>query len=128
MPREWRRALKIMGVMTSKGYFQARRDIARESSSFCSMVSSAMMRLCLRSCEKTILSFYLSEWLEWKFRSVAQSVGFLCRVVESLRCAPIWIFISRKETSWVEYSKMNLMEGVEVGHEILHGLQLFGGA
>ena len=23
---------------------------------------------------------------------------------------------------------MNLMEGVEVGHEILHGLQLFGGA
>ena len=115
-------------MMTSKGYFQARRDIARESSSFCSMVSSAMMRLCLRSCEKTILSFYLSEWLEWKFRSVAQSVGFLCRVAESLRCAPIWIFISRKEISWVEYSKMNLMEGVEVGHEILHGLQLFGGA
>ena len=99
MPREWRRALEIMRVMTSKGYFQARRDIARESSSFCSMLSSAMMRLCLRSCEKTILSFYLSEWLEWKFRSVAQSVGFLCRVVESLRCAPIWIFISRKEIS-----------------------------
>ena len=40
-------------VMTSKGYFLARRDIVRESSSFCSMLSSAMRRLYLRACNKT---------------------------------------------------------------------------
>ena len=38
--------------MIFKGYFLARRDAVRESSSFCSIVSSAMRRLCLRACEK----------------------------------------------------------------------------
>ena len=42
---------------------------------------------------------------------MAQSVGFLYRVVESLRSAPIWIFISRKDISWVECSKVNLIAG-----------------
>ena len=99
----------MLRVMTSKGYFLARRDIVRESSSFCRMLSSAMRRLSLRACEKTILSLHLSEWLEWKCRSAAQSVGFLYRVVESLRSAPIWIFMSRKDISWVECSKVNLI-------------------
>ena len=101
----------MLRVITSNGYFLARRDIVRESSSFCSMLSSVMRRLYLRACEKTMLSLHLSEWLEWKCRSVAQSVGFLYRVVESLRSAPIWIFISRKDISWVECSKVNLIAG-----------------
>ena len=67
--------------MISKGYFLVRRDTARESSSFLSTVSSAMRRLYLRACEKTMLSLHLREWLEWKCKSVAQSVGFLYRVV-----------------------------------------------
>ena len=58
-----------------------------------------------------MLSLHLSEWLEWKCRSAAQSVGFLYRVVESLRSAPIWIFVSRKDISWVECSKVNLIVG-----------------
>ena len=99
----------MLRVITSNGYFLARRDIVRESSSFCSMLSSVMRRLYLRACEKTMLSLHLSEWLEWKCRSAAQSVGFLYRVVESLRSAPIWIFISRKDISWVECSKVNLI-------------------
>ena len=45
-----------------------------------------------------MFSLHLSEWLEWKCRSAAQSVGFLYRVVESLRSAPIWIFMSRKDS------------------------------
>ena len=49
--------------ITSNGYFLARRDIVRESSSFCSTLSSAMRRLYLRACEKTMLSLHLSEWL-----------------------------------------------------------------
>ena len=101
----------MLRVITSNGYFLARRDIVRESSSFCSMLSSVMRRLYLRACEKTMLSLHLSEWLEWKCRSAAQSVGFLYRVVESLRSAPIWIFISRKDISWVECSKVNLIVG-----------------
>ena len=101
----------MLRVITSNGYFLARRDIVRESSSFCSTLSSAMRRLYLRACEKTMLSLHLSEWLEWKCRSAAQSVGFLYRVVESLRSAPIWIFISRKDISWVECSKVNLIVG-----------------
>ena len=101
----------MLRVMTSKGYFLARRDIVKEFSSFCRMLSSAMRRLSLRACEKTMLSLHLSEWLEWKCRSAAQSVGFLYRVVESLRSAPIWIFISRKDISWVECSKVNLIVG-----------------
>ena len=87
--REWRRALEMLPVMISKGYFLARRDTVRESSSFCSMASSAMRRLYLKACEKTMLSLHLSEWLEWKCRSAAQSVGFLYRVLESLRSAPM---------------------------------------
>ena len=67
----------MLQVITSNRYFLARRDIVRESSSFCSTLSSAMRRLYLRACEKTMLSLHLSEWLEWKCRSAAQSVGFL---------------------------------------------------
>ena len=58
-----------------------------------------------------MLSLHLSEWLEFKCKSVAQSVGFLCRVAESLRYSPMWIFISRKDISWVECSKVNLIVG-----------------
>ena len=109
--REWRRALEILQVMISQGYFLARRDTVREPSSFYSVVPSAMRRLYLRACEKTMLSLHLSEWLEWKCRSAAQSVAFLYRVVESLRSAPIWIFMSRKDISWVECSNVNLIVG-----------------
>ena len=109
--REWRRALEMLRVMISKGYCLVRRDIARESSSFCSRVSSVMRRLYLRACEKTMLSLHLSEWLEWKCKSAAQSVGFLYKVVESLRSVPMRIFMSRKEISWVECSKVNLIVG-----------------
>ena len=98
-------------MITSNEYFLARRDIVRESSSFCSALSSAMRKLYLRICEKTMLSLHLNERLEWKCRSAAQSVGFLYRVVESLQSAPIWIFISRKDISWVECSKVNLIVG-----------------
>ena len=101
----------ILRVITSNEYFLARRDVVRESISFCSTLSSAMRRLYLRACEKRMLSLHLSEWLEWKCRSAAQSVGFLYRVVKSLRSAPIWIFISRKDISWVECSKVNLIVG-----------------
>ena len=96
----------MLRVITSNGYFLARRDIVRESISFCSTLSSAMRKIYLRACEKTMLSLHLSEWMEWKCTSAAQSVGFLCRVVESLRCAPKWIFMSRKDISWVEYSEV----------------------
>ena len=101
----------MLRVMISKGYFLAGRDNVSESSSFCSMVSSAMRRLYLRACEKAILSLHLSQWLEWKCRSAAQFVGFLYRVVESLQSAPMWIFLSRKDISWLEYSKGNLIVG-----------------
>ena len=64
----WRRmspgrssALEMLWVMTSSGYFLARRDIVRESSSLCSKLSSAIRRLHLRAFEKTILSLHLSE-------------------------------------------------------------------
>ena len=79
----------MLQVMISRGYFLARRDTVRESSSFCSMVSSSMRRLYLRACMKIILYLHLSEWLEWRCRHVAQSVGFLYKVVESLRSAPV---------------------------------------
>ena len=65
-------------MITSKRYCLARRDIVRESSSFCSMLSSAMRRLYLRACEKTMLSLHLREWLEWKCRIGAKSLGFFC--------------------------------------------------
>ena len=51
-------------LMISNGYFLARRDIVRESSSICSKLLSAMRRLYLRVCEKMMLSLPLSEWLE----------------------------------------------------------------
>ena len=51
-------------MMISKGYCLARRDTVTESSSFCSSASSAMRRLYLRACEKTMLSLLLSEWSE----------------------------------------------------------------
>ena len=82
-----------------------------ESSSFCSMLLSAMRRLYLRAYKKTMLSLHLRECLEWKCRSVAQSVSFLYRVVESLQSAPMWIFMSRKDIFWVECSKVNLIVG-----------------
>ena len=109
--REWRRALEILRVITYNGYFLARRDTVRKSSSFCSTLSSAMRRLYLTAYEKTMLSLHLGEWLEWKCRSVAHLKGFLYRVVESLRSAPIWIFISGKDISWVECSKVNSIVG-----------------
>ena len=101
----------MLRVMISKGHFLARRDIVRELSSFCSIVSSAMRILYLRACEKTMRSLYLSKWFEWKCRSAPQSVGFLYRVVESLQSTPMWIFMSRKDISWVECSKVNLIVG-----------------
>ena len=52
----------MLGVMISKGYCLARRDSARELSSFCSRVPPAIRRLYLR--EKTMLSLHLSKWLE----------------------------------------------------------------
>ena len=91
--------------------FLTRKDVVREPSSFCSMLSSAMRRLYLKAFEKTMLSLHLSGWLEWKCKSVTQSVGFLYRVVESLWCMSIWIFVSRKDISWVECSKVNLIVG-----------------
>ena len=50
---------------------------------------------------------HFSEWLEWKCKIAAQSVGFLYRAVESFRSVPVWIFMSRKDISWVESSKLN---------------------
>ena len=38
-------------------------------------------------------------------------MGFQYRVVEILQSAPIRIFISRNDISWVEYSKVNLIVG-----------------
>ena len=78
---------------------------------FCSRVSSAMRRLYLRACEKAMLSLDLSEWLESKCKSMAQSVGFLYRVVESLWSMLMWIFMSRKDLSWVKCAKVNLIVG-----------------
>ena len=77
----------MLQVITSKGYFLARTDIVRKSSSFCSISSSAMRRLYLRACEKIMLSLHLSEWLEWKRRRATQPVSFLHRAVESLQPA-----------------------------------------
>ena len=62
-------------MMISKGYFLARRNTVRELNSFCSRVSSAMRKLYLRACDKAMLSLYLSEWMEWKCKSVTVS-GF----------------------------------------------------
>ena len=49
-------------MMISKVYCLKKRDNVRESSSFCSRVSSAMRRLHSRTCEKkTMFSLSLSE-------------------------------------------------------------------
>ena len=101
----------MLRVMISKGHFLARRDIVRELSSFCRMVSSAMRILYLRACKKTMLSLHLSKWFEWKCRSATESVDFLCRVVESSQSAPMWILTTRKDVSRVECSKVNLIVG-----------------
>ena len=101
----------MLQVMISKGYFLARRNTVRQLNSFCSRVSSAMRKLYLRACDKAMLSLYLSEWMEWKCKSVTQSVGFLHRAVESLPSAPMWIFVSRKDISWLECSMVNLIVG-----------------
>ena len=58
-----------------------------------------MRRLYLRIYEKTMLSLRLSEWLELKFKSVAQSVVFLYWVAESLWSVPIWILMSMRDIS-----------------------------
>ena len=58
-----------------------------------------------------MLLLHLSEWLEWKCKSVAQSVGILYRVVESLQPAPMCVFMSKKGISWVECSKVSLIVG-----------------
>ena len=51
-------------MITSKRYFPEWRDIIMESGSFCSMLLSTMRMLYLRTCEKTMPSLRLSEWLE----------------------------------------------------------------
>ena len=58
-----------------------------------------MRRLYLRIYEKTMLSLRLSEWLELKFKSVAQSVVFLYWVAESLWSVPMWILMSMRDIS-----------------------------
>ena len=58
-----------------------------------------MRRLYLRIYEKTMLSLRLSEWLELKFKSVAQSVVFLYWVAESLSSVPMWILMSMRDIS-----------------------------
>ena len=58
-----------------------------------------MRRLYLRIYEKTMLSLRLSDWLELKFKSVAQSVVFLYWVAESLWSVPMWILMSMRDIS-----------------------------
>ena len=56
-------------------------------------------------------------------------MGFLYKVVFSLRSAHMWIFMYRKDILWVEcWVAGEFNGGVEVVHEILHGLELFGSA
>ena len=45
----------MLRVITSNGYFLARRDIVRESSSFCSTLSPAMRRLYLQNTSGRLL-------------------------------------------------------------------------
>ena len=101
-------------VMNYKGYCMSRRD-------------TVMRRLYLRAFKKTMLSLHFSEWLEWKCKNAAQSLGFLCRVVESLWSAScgssclvrisvrsivqrwIWLWVggsSQNEISEVQVSQM----------------------
>ena len=58
-----------------------------------------MRRLYLRIYEKTMLSLRSSEWLELKFKSVAESVVFLYWVAESLWSVPMWILMSMRDIS-----------------------------
>ena len=71
----------MLRKMISNGHFLRRRGIVRELSFFV----VCCRRFFLRACEKRMLSLHLSESLKWKCRSAAQSVGFLYRIVESLR-------------------------------------------
>ena len=91
----------MLRVMVFKGYFPARRDTVRKLSFFCSRILSTMRRLYLRACEKTMLSFHLSVWLEWKCKSAAQSVGFLYRLGRV--CGPLLCgssCLGRKSLGW----------------------------
>ena len=106
-PHGCMRALEMLLVTMYNGYFLASRDITRQSSSFCNKWSSTMRRLHLGACENTRLSLNLSEWLEWKCRSAAQSVGLLDNVMKIFQLALIWIVVSRKDIFWVECWKVN---------------------
>ena len=97
----------MLRVMISKGYFLARRDIVRKSSSSSRRVSSAIRRLYLSACDKTMLSMHLNKWLEWKCKSAAQSVGFLYRVVEKSFIDWSCLVVSRKVR---KMSSMNIFQ------------------
>ena len=118
----------MLQVMFSKRYCLASRDTARESCSLCSRVSSAMRRLYLRACEKTMLSLHLSEWLECENVKVRHSqwvffIG-LWRVCGQFLCGSSCL--GRISLGRVFKSKFDC--GMEVIHEVFHGLGLFGGA
>ena len=104
-------ALEMLQEIISKGYYLARRDTVREPSSFSSRMSSVMRRLYVRACEKTMLSLHLGEWLIWKCKSAAHSVDFLLMAMGSLRSGLMWIFMYRKDISWMECWKVNLILG-----------------
>ena len=63
--------------------------------------------------------------MEWKCKSALQYAGFLYRVVECLQSALMWIFMSRKDISWVECSKVNLNMGWRLLLEIVYEMELF---
>ena len=90
----------------SEEFCLAMRDAVRELSSFCSRVLSVKRRLHLRDFEKTKLSLDLSESLEWKCKIAVKSTGFLYRHVLCTGlwrlCGHMWIFMSRKDISWLE--------------------------
>ena len=113
--QERRRALKMLLVKISKEFCLARRNAVRELSSICSRVLSVMRRLHLREFVKTKLSLDLSKWLEWKSKSAAQSTGFLHRHVLCTGLwrlfGHMWIFMSRTDISWLEWSRINLILG-----------------
>ena len=97
----------MLRLMISKGYFLAKRDILRKSNSFCSRVSSAIRRFYLRDCEKTILSLHLNEWFEWKYKSAAQSVGFLYSIITKSFMDWSCLVVSRKIR---KMSSMNIFQ------------------
>ena len=131
MSWERRRAFEMSWVINYKGYCMSRRDTVRKSNSFCSRASSAMRRFYLRAFKKTILSLHLSEWLEWKCKNAAQSLGFLCRVVESLWSAScrssclvrisVRSIVQRWIWLWVEVSSKNEISQVQVSQMVFCG-------